>query len=167
MQKSTKIDACRINCFFASSFLVCDGHWSKKLEVKNKLIRRLSNKLLFRIEFSRAHEPDHRVFSCSQARSSSFLVLASQIIEFSCARKPDCRVFSCSRARSSSFLVLTGQIWRPAGQQASQQARLSRLVEFFRPNAPEDKIVEFFHQVSYRLAPKGSLSTRRPKVFKS
>ncbi len=34
--------------------------------------------------------------------------------------------------------------WRPAGQQASQQARLSHLVEFFRPNAPEDKIVEFF-----------------------
>ena len=33
--------------------------------------------------------------------------------------------------------------WRPAGQQASQQARLSRLVEFFRRNAPEDKIVEF------------------------
>ena len=57
MQKSTKIDACRISCFFASSFLVCDGHWSKKLEVKNQLLRRLSNKLLFRHEKSRA-EPE-------------------------------------------------------------------------------------------------------------
>jgi hypothetical protein len=27
--------------------------WSKKLEVENQLIRRLSNKLLFRFEFSR------------------------------------------------------------------------------------------------------------------
>ena len=36
---------------------MCDGHWSKKLEVNNQLIRRLSNKLLFRHEKSRA-EPE-------------------------------------------------------------------------------------------------------------
>ncbi len=80
-----------------------DGHWSKKLEVKNLFIRRLSNQLLFRLEFSRAREPQ-------EARSSSFLVLKGQIVEFSRARGPDRRVFSCSRARSSSFLVLEGQI---------------------------------------------------------
>ena len=129
MQKSTKIDACRISCFFASSFLVCDGHWSKKLEVKNKLIRRLSNKLLFRIEFSRAHEPDHRVFSCSQARSSSFLVLASQIIEFSRAHGPDRRVFSCSRARSSSFLVVVAPKRVPVRPEAKNPPTLSGVLD--------------------------------------
>ena len=55
-------------------------------------------------------QPDRRVFPCSRVRSSSFLVLASQIAEFSRAHGSDRRVFSRSRARSSSFLVLVGKI---------------------------------------------------------
>ena len=78
------------------------------------------------VEFSRAHEPDHRVFSCSQARSSSFLVLASQIIEFSRAHGPDRRVFSCSRARSSSFLVVVAPKRVPGRPEAKNCQILNR-----------------------------------------
>ncbi len=78
------------------------------------------------VEFSRAREPDHRVFSCSQARLSSFLVLASQIIEFSRAHGPDRRVFSCSRARSSSFLVVVAPKRVPGRPEAKNSQILNR-----------------------------------------
>ena len=57
---------------------------------------------------SRSAAQDPRDFSCSRARSSSFLVLKGQILEFSCAPRQDPRVFSCSRARFSSFPELQG-----------------------------------------------------------
>ena len=65
-------DACRISCFFASSFLVCDGHWSKKLEVNNQLIRRLSNKLLFRHEKSRAEPEASNSLTSKKLRGNTF-----------------------------------------------------------------------------------------------
>ena len=70
--KINLFDACRISCFFASSFLVCDGHWSKKLEVKNQLIRRLSNKLLFRHEKSRAEPEASNSLTSKKLRGNTF-----------------------------------------------------------------------------------------------
>ncbi len=49
-------------------------------------------------------------------------------------------------AKSGQILIRNGlleAILEASRQQARQQARLSRLVEFFRRNAPEDMVVEF------------------------
>ena len=157
--KINLFDACRISCFFASSFLVCDGHWSKKLEVKNQLIRRLSNKLLFRHEKSRA-EPEAsnsltlgRVFSMSRDR---FIYFSRLVLIFNAQNSGvpvQARVFSSK----SSFSRKNSRV--------PVQARVfSTNNSFSRKNSGVPVQARVF---SSRLAPKESTSTWRPKVAKS
>ncbi len=84
------------------------------------------------VEFSRAREPDHRVFSCSRARSSSFLMLTGQTVEFSRRSGSQKGPWTsggqnCQILNRNGLLEAILEASRPASQPASQAQPLGRV----------------------------------------
>ena len=118
--KINLFDACRISCFFASSFLVCDGlrleffRWSKKL---------------------RCARSSSSFFVQKHVQSKKLEVIRSGSSFF--GQQPvQSKKLRCARSSSRFFVKKVIQSKKLEGDPFK--------LEFFRLNAPEDGIVEFF-----------------------
>ena len=145
-------------------------HANQKLEVKNKLIRRLSNKLLFRHEKSRAEPEASNSLTSKKLRGNTFK------LEFF---RPKAR--SVEKTRGDTFRLeffrlkahsvekthgdtFKLEIFRQKGHSIEQTRGGSVQARVFSTKCTRRRDRRVF---SSRLAPKGSPSARRPKVVKS